>query len=89
MARVTYRIDGDAMSVAQSSLPAPKDASNLFGWFRAARTAIPRIPNPMDGEWIISHSVADISAIVFEMHNQSTGQRSKVFIDRKSNAIGF
>lgn len=89
MARVSFHIEGrDARrNTRGASFGVPSDAT-LFAYFKAARLAIPDIPNPEDGEWYLSNVVATISMVVFEMHNDNN-ERGLVVVDRKAPSIAF
>jgi hypothetical protein len=68
----------------------PKKMYSLAHWYKAARTAIPRIPDPTDHQgWEISHSIATLSTILFELRSVYGGNPAIVRIDRKADNIGF
>jgi hypothetical protein len=90
MARVTYYVEGDRSSRVSRSMLTPKKMYSLAHWYRAARTALPKIPDPTDHEgWYISHSLATIDTIVFRLESIWGGPASRVIIDRKADNIGF
>lgn len=89
MARVSWHVEGrDARQNTRGASFGVPSESSLFAYFKAARIAIPDIPNPEDGEWFLSNAVATISMVVFELHNDE-GERGLVVVDRKAASIGF
>lgn len=88
MARVTYHVEGDERNIRNASLAPPKRAGELYSWFKAAREALPNIPDPTSGHWLLSNAVATVETIVFELHNDN-GERGLVIIDRKAPSLGL
>jgi hypothetical protein len=90
MPRVTYRIVGDESSRVSRSMLTPKRMDSLHHWYKAARIAIPKIPDPTDhNEWKLVHSVATISWIIFVLDDIYGGPSARILIDRKADSIGF
>lgn len=86
MAAIVWEIEDVPSSKRMVGYPIPKRASELWEWYRAARIAIPQIPNPLDLGWTISHAVATVDYVIFEMHSRS-GERGTIFIDRKLDMV--
>jgi hypothetical protein len=88
VARVTFHVEGDEKNIRNASLPTPSTGSELWAWWKAARLALPTIPDPDDGEWFISHAFATIAVVIYELHNDN-GEKGLVIIDRRAPAIGI
>jgi hypothetical protein len=90
MPRVTFRVDGDESSRVSRSMMTPPKMYSLHHWYKAARIAVPKVPDPTDhNEWALSHTVATERWIVFTLSSVYGGPQAKVIIDRKADTIGF
>lgn len=63
------------------SMDTPARMSQMQYWFKAARKAIPQIPDTRDGQWHIESESANSDYIRFDLRNRE-GQRSYVIIMR-------
>jgi hypothetical protein len=88
MARVTFHIEGQEQNIRNASLPTPASGGELWAWWKAARMALPTIPDPQYGEWLLSHAFATVRVVIFELHSDY-GAKGLVIIDRKAPAIGI
>jgi hypothetical protein len=64
-------------------MAAPKNASNLTAWFKAARQALPSIPDPHP-DYMLINTQLSLNWIAWEMVHRQTSERLYVVIDRKS-----
>lgn len=86
MALAQFRNDPKAINITKK-MAAPKKVTEVRSWFKQARKAIPEIPNPDQTDWQITHELAEVKWIKFEMHN-TVGERCYVIINRTIPFIG-
>lgn len=68
-------------------MPTPKRMAEIDYWFKAARKAIPMIPNLKDGLWHLERQEANLDYIAFHLRSRE-GERNYVVILRNADAIG-
>lgn len=61
----------------------PKKASSLDAWFKAARAALPSIPDPHPN-WMLVNTNTSVNWIAWEMINRTSSERLYIVIDRKA-----
>lgn len=66
----------------------PKKIQETSAWFKTARVAIPKIPDPARTDWQITHTEISTTHVVFKMAN-SVGHTATVTIDRRMNSLGI
>lgn len=95
MARVQYVWLAGKVDVTKTYI-IPKQVTRLEAWWKAARRAIPEIPEIHLGAvrmlhsgsgWMYTNHDADPKWIKFEMES-SSGEKAYVVIDRRASAIG-
>jgi hypothetical protein len=64
-------------------MSAPKHASSLDAWFKAARAALPSIPDPHPN-YLLVNTQLSLNWIAWEMIHRTTSERLYVVIDRKA-----
>lgn len=61
----------------------PKKVGDLDAWYKAARKAIPQIPDIKNSDWFPYQQGASLDRIAYELHNP-IGERCYVTIERTS-----
>ena len=71
-----------------ATMPTPKKMANIMAWYKAARKAIPEIPdvysNAASGMWYIIKEEANLDYITFEVKHRD-GHRRYIVIFRNLN----
>lgn len=88
MALVQFRCETKDISETRRMF-APKKVDDLNAWWKAARTALPRIPDTKLGFWnIITEPEITPSYIRWTLEEHSTSTRAYVIIDRRAPGLG-
>lgn len=69
-----------------ATIATPKKIQNLEHWLRAAKKAIPEVPDPRDGKFKILHQGANANFVNFELIDQYD-HRVYLTIQRKAAAL--
>lgn len=94
MARVQYRWPSANIDIMKTYV-IPKQVTKIEAWWKAARRAIPEIPDVFVGSprmlnsasgWMYTHHTADIKWIKFDLESAS-GEKAYVVIDRQGSAL--